>query len=80
MNKAFSLVQKIIGFILLILITFSLIIGELNFGLIFCYMGISIYNGVRAVEKFNNKNIKMSIFHVAISLVFIYIFLDSVFS
>ncbi|MGI8386183.1 hypothetical protein [Robertmurraya sp. P23] len=55
MNKSISLVQKILGFILLILITFSLILGELNFGLIICYIGISTYNGVRAVEKFKNK-------------------------
>lgn len=62
MNRTFQLVQKVTGFVLLILIIFSLLMEKFSVSLIFCYIGISIYNGVRAFEYLNANQLKKHFF------------------
>ncbi|MCM3602789.1 hypothetical protein M3175_18805 [Robertmurraya korlensis] len=77
MNRTFQLVQKVTGFVLLILIIFSLLMGKFSVGLIFCYIGISIYNGIRAFEYLNANQLKKALLYSILSIGFFLIFIFS---
>ncbi|MEK3988552.1 MULTISPECIES: hypothetical protein [Robertmurraya] len=77
MNRTFQLVQKVTGFVLLILIIFSLLMEKFSVSLIFCYIGISIYNGVRAFEYLNANQLKKALLYSILSIGFFLIFIFS---
>lgn len=77
MHKTFQLVKKVIGLVLLILVTISLMMGKSNIALICCYIIISIYNGILGYEYFRANSYKKASLHSVLSAGFLYIFFSN---
>jgi hypothetical protein len=63
LHKTFQLGKKVIGLALLILVTISLLMGKYSVSLIFCYIIISIYNGILGYEHFRANSYKKAVLH-----------------
>jgi hypothetical protein len=74
LHKTFQLVKKGIGLVFLILVTISLIMGKFSVALIFCYIIISIHNGILGYEYFRANSYKKASLHSVLSVCFLYIF------